>query len=1039
MDFSIAIDRLSKVARADSITTSQADFLSTHVSLKRLQLLTKFELQPTSATEATEEDVFEQIIMNPNNHHQFVVVYGQSGTGKSHLIRWFEARFRQEKPSNEVCLFIRRSDNTLKGTIRQLLKAPEVKNIANKDVFDRLARAAGNEDAAHLKGSIYHAFINEVENDEGALSIVLSSVKRKRLAAFLSSEAIRTKMMAPDGPIERIYSKIDEGRSLVDRDTIAQFLPEDFTVSNDLADELDGYADNNARKMARALMADEDGPELSKELARYLNQFVNDVIQRSAGIEAGDFRQLFQDIRRELFKIGKNLTIFIEDVTSFTGVDDALLDALIVEHTGMNQEDGICRISSIVGTTSNYLQNNFRDNHKDRITKFIHIPSDVFDTEQLLEFVGRYLNTMSLKEETIERWAFGRGESGDYPVHTPREGVGWDTVEIDGGKRLCLYPFTRNSIEFLYNNSLAQGHQTPRYIIRDIIEPAVREVLMNKSSFPSRRFQIGIASQALSYQVSQQVSNAEESARLLRFLNIWGNGKPEQYEDAGHTYVSGLDRKLLDDLDLPAISFSTSAAPSASPSGVLTSNGASVFKAKKPSEMRESKPTNRVSTPVVDHNIAAANIILNNWVSGEIIDYSSYGGASGVLNNAMKDLNDFLVSAIDWQAKGISHDFVSKVGESSTRFVALQNQSKGSGFFALPASTESLCVISAMIRWNRLGSKSWRYSGSDFDIYLLTCWVEAHEDEIVASVVEKMPCSTYSSPGYIDAAIASEAIKKILYGENAGSLSKVDLDWLLKPAESSQIGQGHSNKWKSLAMVCCDSDRNRETIRQFFNLVQGSGGSSMVVLNRLAADKAVERVVTNHLIVPMEQLDACGFIKKPFSDIIEGYRKVESRLNETAQAEIDQASTSRKSLIEAFDDEEVDDGLIIDFVEACKRYFNEINLAQINVNIPDTNNVRREALKISKAVKSIDKVLSKNDPIDILIGFSNDPIHKIAPLSQLVNQVWKLIESTDKRLATLQAGFSQSEGAPMKPEERYAEALTAAVAFRDAISEEDSE
>ena len=26
-------------------------------------------------------------------------------------------------------------------------------------------------------------------------------------------------------------------------------------------------------------------------------------------------------------------------------------------------------ISSIVGTTSNYLQNNFRDNHKDRITQ----------------------------------------------------------------------------------------------------------------------------------------------------------------------------------------------------------------------------------------------------------------------------------------------------------------------------------------------------------------------------------------------------------------------------------------------------------------------------------------------------------------------------------------------------------------------------------------------------------------------------------------------------------------------------------------------
>lgn len=109
--------------------------------------------------------------------------------------------------------------------------------------------------------------------------------------------------------------------------------------------------------MARELMADDSGMVDATKIANYLNQFVNDVIQRCAGIEPGDFRDIFQDIRKELYRIGKNLTLFIEDVTSFTGVDDALLDALIVEHTGMNAGENLCRISSIVGTTSNYLQN----------------------------------------------------------------------------------------------------------------------------------------------------------------------------------------------------------------------------------------------------------------------------------------------------------------------------------------------------------------------------------------------------------------------------------------------------------------------------------------------------------------------------------------------------------------------------------------------------------------------------------------------------------------------------------------------------------
>ena len=201
--------------------------------------------------------------------------------------------------------------------------------------------------------------------------------------------------------------------------------------------------------MARELMADESGPEEAAKLAAYLNQFVNDVIQRCAGIEPGDFRQIFQDIRKELYRLGKNLTLFIEDVTSFTGVDDALLDALIVEHTGMNEGEHLCRISSIVGTTNDYLQNNFRDNHKDRITKCVYIPTDAMSEAGVFEFVGRYLNVMSLPESVVSDWAKNQARPEDYPVHEVKEGTAWEVVEIADGKKLCLYPFTKNSIRYL--------------------------------------------------------------------------------------------------------------------------------------------------------------------------------------------------------------------------------------------------------------------------------------------------------------------------------------------------------------------------------------------------------------------------------------------------------------------------------------------------------------------------------------------------------------------------------------------------------------
>lgn len=63
--------------------------------------------------------------------------------------------------------------------------------------------------------------------------------------------------------------------------------------------------------MALELMAS-DAIEAAKKLSDYMNQYVSIVIQRCAGIEPGDFEQVFMDIRKELYRLGKNLTLFIE-------------------------------------------------------------------------------------------------------------------------------------------------------------------------------------------------------------------------------------------------------------------------------------------------------------------------------------------------------------------------------------------------------------------------------------------------------------------------------------------------------------------------------------------------------------------------------------------------------------------------------------------------------------------------------------------------------------------------------------------------------
>lgn len=987
MDSSVAKERLNYVLKADSITASQGDFLTTHVAIKRLHLLNKFDIQPLGGKDYSEETVYKRYIQNPDNRHQFVAVYGQSGTGKSHLIRWFNARFEQEKPENEVVLFIRRSDNTLKGTIRQLLEKPEVQGIANKEIYARLERASAFVDENKLKDMIYHNFIIEIEHDDESHSIRLTNVKRKRLEAFLSNEIVHDYLMSATGPIERFYLKVAE-HSLVDRDTIAQFVADDFMVSTDLFEDIHrAGADTKAEKMALELMADESGAEDARKIACYLNQFANDVIQRCAGIEPGDFRQIFQDIRKELYRNGKNLTLFIEDITSFTGVDDALLDALIVEHTGMNTDDNICRISSIVGTTSNYLQNNFRDNHKDRITQYVYIPSDVFDENGIFEFVGRYLNAMSLTDSTITLWLKNHAVPSDYPVHEVKEGANWEFIPIECGKQLCLYPFTKNNIRYLYKYGLTKGHQTPRYILRDIIEPVVNDILSSKDKFPSSKYNILNVNTTLSYLIHSQIKDDVQADRLLRFLSIWGNGNPDQYTQDGAIYIAAIKKEILDELGLPSLSLSQGQPAKIEP--VTDSN-------------QDPEPCSEPDSPIIPLNtqerVSKANAVLTKWSNGQVIDISANVGTSGILRAAHGDMCSYLFSSINWQAEGVSMDNVAKVKASKATIIMFENQLKGTGYYSIPANWNSMNVISAFIRWREFGNQSWNYIASDLDAYLVTAWSSRIKNDLVKAVDE----NASSKISYIEASIAAEMYRMILCGEfRERTLKNLTVKYLFEVHAAKPGKTSHSKEWNALVAFLSQKEAdkfNRDTIRQYFNLSQG-GGSSLIVLDEPNLMRVFHSVKTNMLVIPEEDLQSQDTVKLR-RDVFTYLKDIRERIESVSKAEIANALTVVQSIYDYFDSDEIDEDDILELVNKSKQFYSEINNAQINMAVASSDTVKKNAKQIAKAINDIGVILNENDPLTILLTFSGDPLSDLQPLAEFLNELDADIEKVDKQLVT---------------------------------------
>lgn len=1000
MNSEIAKERISYVARPDSITTSEGDFLATHVAIKKLKVLEKFDIAPTGGKSFSEEDIFKKYILNPEDRHQFIAIYGQSGTGKSHLIRWFAARYEQSKPKDEVVLFIRRSDNTLKGTIRQLLEKPEVQGISNKEIYERLVKASISVEENKLKDLIYHNFIIEIDHDLDDHDIQLGNVMKRKVVAFLNNEIVHDFLLRKKGPIERMYSKIAE-HSTVDRDTIAQFEKEDFLVSQDLYESIQrAGGDRKAERLALELLSDEKGATTAKKIADYLNQFRNDVIQRCAGIEPGDFKQIFLDIRKELFRLDKKLTLFIEDVTSFTGVDTALLDALIEEHTGKRDGVSLCRISSVVGTTNNYLQHNFKDNHKDRITKYVYIPSDVLDEDGLYEFVARYVNTMSLNEDIISDWVNGHANPEDYPIHDVVEGKNWEYINVGHGKKINIYPFTKNSILYFYNNVLEKGHQTPRYIIRDIIEPVVRDAIFNKENFPSIDVKIVNVNTTLSFRIHSQVDDQDAVDRLLKFMSVWGNGTPDQYEENGKIYISAISKDMYDDFSFPVLQMDKVEAPKISPQKKASNNATTP------------KVTSEVSIDASEIVIPAAkikkvndaNTLLTKWTNEKKIDISATVGAAGTVHSAIYDeIPDYLFTAINWQVEGISMDNARKVKDSAVLLVALEGQTKKEGLYVLPANWNSINIILAFVRWKEYGNKSWNYPDADFDAYLITTWTESIKKTLVTKVSEyKRGIETK----YIEAAVSAEIYRTILAGEfREKSLKNFNLQTLLASKPNKATSNSHCSEWKSLVSVMSQKSadvNNQQTVRRYFNIGQG-GASTNVVLDAIALSKVFGKVKKSRLIIEPEEKQNDDRIKQR-RDAYTFLNDIEERIESVAKSELENGKAKLQRIYDAFGDNEIREDELTEFISRVKKFYEEANKAQVNVKEISLDGIKKVSI-LEKAISDIAAVLDEDDPLTIIMAFSGDPVTTIKPLIDIIDTLETEVAKANTIIANKKAAL----------------------------------
>lgn len=941
--------RKNEVLMIDSINSSEADFLATHIPFRKITYKEGLSVEKNSIPE---KEVFFKIFQEPSslNKHQLIVVDGSSGSGKSHFIRWVYAQLKANSDLflNDEILLIRRSDNTLKGTIKQLLNIEAIKNLKNKEYYERLVKANSIISEKKFKDEIFHKFIVEIDNTEESN---LSSLERKRLSALLNDQAFKAKIMDINGPIERIFSKIAESTNNLD--VIAQFELEDFIIDNDLYKRITEDSSTYAKNLAKYLTEEQILEDNSKvlKIVEFLNSKVDIVIQNCAGIQKGDFEQIFKEIRQELFKNGKNLILLIEDITSFTGINQELLNVLVTSHTGLNSSENMCKLISIIGTTTEYFKL-FRDNYKDRITSQITIEDGTIgqNSDDLYLFFAKYLNATSIDSNEIEEWRINGANEEDLPVHLPD--INWDSYGYYN-KSFSLYPFTKTAIIKLYNSM--EEHKTPRYILRDIIEPAINEIISDKNMFltflEKRKAALpdSIVTRINKTVDLLQITGNKEAyrKRSLALFSYWGNYKLEKKSDS----ISGIFKYIFEEFNLVELYNALyDTVDKSNDSDEITDND-EIISPDIPPVVKVNKKYNAFIS------------ILDEWYKND-----------GIFSNPRhlkEGLCKIIYNMINWQQYGISPTQVKIFETAPGRLFSFERQDKTNenSLINLPCNSETYDLFLSVGKWLYLGEESWDFEESQDSIYIFSYWIEKNKNNIFNAINKKI-----TTPNYIKLSMINTIYKMIYCGElDVKKIDDINVSDLLVKYKPNAI-TSHNDHWNEIVKLCNEVKNGRtsqELYLDYFNIKQGAGGAKYF-LNYYTLEKAFKEIKRKHFIPDETYFEKNVF--KDTNDVINFYSDLSKRNNKVIIEE-------QKAIVEnisilynlmGYDIEyELETEDIKQLIDDISEYYNYCEKAQyiFTHKSSDINDYKNKSSIIVKLINLI-KNTDSNDVLSALLTFS---------------------------------------------------------------------
>ena len=529
------LDGAATAIAVDATEPSDAVFLATHHPAHIRQ---RPPQQARGGHQCTEEQVRELLLKDPADP-LLIPVVGQSGAGKSHLVRWLKASLAEADEQLHV-VHIPKYDTSLKRVIERVIEGFD--NDDFNEVRSRLTEARDAIVEAEAPGRLLNELALSFEtwkperDDSSDFRYFEYLAGPNGMASLLYDKVFRKPLLAKGGTIRRFVSQALHGKREVDKGEPLRFDPGDLptTLAN-----VDAAAPG-VRAFYRNLI---DNEKLKTLAAVKLTEFLQPAVRDLIGVDAQEMGRLFQRVRELLAGEGRELILLIEDFTVLQAIQRELLDALLIPARQGGRER-FCPLRSVLAVTTGYFQNLEFDTVRARLRFILDLDVALEDIEvsSQMDFVGRYLNAARLGEDALDSAAGDASARGDQrwvpnacddciqkrPCH---EAFG--TTQLGHG----LYPFNTAALSRCLGSQLGrpdvQGRFDPRVVLKNVLEYTLiaQGDSLKKGTFPNERFAQYFKNPdapELDALVEQdiQVHDQATADRRKVLLTIWGDAPP---------------------------------------------------------------------------------------------------------------------------------------------------------------------------------------------------------------------------------------------------------------------------------------------------------------------------------------------------------------------------------------------------------------------------------------------------------------------------------------------------------------------------------